>query len=183
MNNISQEIPPNLNNPIDFAALLKIQYGVYVISTKAGEKCNAQIATTVFQVTSKPINIALCLSKNTYTHELILQSNIVGVSILEQNTPLKFIGQFGFKCGRNCDKFSNIEYKNGQSGCPLVLTNSLVILEGKITKTLDIGTHTLFVANVSNAEKIKDGNALTYEYYHNVIKGKSPENAPTYISK
>lgn len=171
------------NSQIDYAALLKIQYGVYIITTKAGEKCNGQIATTVFQVTSSPVKIAICLSKSTYTHELINQSKTVGVSILEQSAPMKFIGQFGFKCGKNCDKFSAVEHKTGTLGCPLVLTNSLAVLEGEVTQTLDIGTHTLFVVNVNSAEKIKDGVALTYEYYHNVIKGKSPENAPTYIPK
>ena len=171
------------NNSIDCAALLKLQYGVYIVTTKAGEKCNGQIATTVFQVTANPAKIAVCLSKNTYTHELMLQSKVVGVSILEQNTSLKFIGQFGFKCGRNCDKFSAVEHKIGALGCPLVITDSLVVIEGEVLQTLDIGTHTLFVAEVKSAEKIKDGIALTYEYYHNVIKGKSPENAPTYVAK
>lgn len=165
---------------IDLNVLYKIQYGLYIITTQSCEKCSGQIATTVFQVTPDPIKIALCLCKSTYTHELINQSKIFGISILQQETPQRFIGQFGFRCGRNYDKFSGVEVKTGELGSPLVLTNSLAIMEASLLQTLDIGTHTLFVGEVKSAEKIKDGTALTYEYYHNVIKGKSPENAPTY---
>lgn len=165
---------------IDFTALQKIQYGVYVITTKSGGKCNGQIATTVFQITTQPVKIALCLSKDTYTHDLITKSKVLGISVLAQNTPMKFIGKFGFQSGRSCDKFKDVEFKTGPLGCPLVTTNSLAILEGEIIQTLDVDTHTLFVAKIKLSECIKNGEVLTYEYYHNVIKGKSPKNAPTY---
>jgi ferric-chelate reductase [NAD(P)H] len=171
---------------IDMDVLYKIQYGLYIITTKSGSLCNGQIATTVFQVTSDPAQLAICLSKKTYTHELMRQNTVVGISILEQETPLKFIGQFGFKCGKNCDKFNGIEHRLGTLiDCPLVITHSLATIECSLSPQqppIDLGSHTLFIATIQNTQKIKDGAALTYEYYHNVIKGKSPENAPTYHS-
>jgi len=167
---------------IDQTCLHKIQYGMYVISTKFDNKLNGQIATTLFQVTNSPIKIAICLSKKTFTHELILKSNIFSASILEQETPMKFIGSFGFRCGKDCDKFCNINFATDLTGCPLILDHSLVIMESEVIQQLDVGTHTLFIGVVKSAKKIKDGIAMTYEYYHNVIKGKSPENAPTYIN-
>jgi ferric-chelate reductase [NAD(P)H] len=175
--------PSNLDTS-NLGALNKIQYGMYIITTKANDKINGQVATTVFQVTSKPIRIAVCLSKKTYTYELLTQSKKFGVSILEESTPFSFIGQFGFRCGRDCNKFGSINYKTGTSlGCPLVLTHTLVALEVSVENTVDIETHSLFIGRLEHIEKIKDGKAMTYEYYHDVIKGKTPENAPTYIAK
>lgn len=166
---------------IDFSALLKLQYGVYIITTKHEDHCNGQIATAVFQITADPVKMAVCLAKNTYTHELIEQSKIVGISVLAQNTSLPFIAKFGFKCGRNCDKLSGVDCKTGLLGCPLVIDNTLAIMEGIVVDSLDVDSHTLFVVEIKLAEKINDGIALTYEYYHEVIKGKSPSNAPTFV--
>ena len=166
---------------INFEALQKIQYGMYVITTAHEDEINGQIATVLFQVTSNPVQIAICLSKNTYTHELISQSKIFGASILKQDTPMKFIGTFGYRCGRDCLKFSGVKYKIGENGSPLVLDNSLAVLEAEVGQVLDVGTHTLFVGEVKNSEVLCGGVAMTYEYYHTVYKGKSPENAPTFI--
>jgi ferric-chelate reductase [NAD(P)H] len=167
---------------IDAKSLHKIQYGMYVITTKWENQLNGQIATTLFQVTNSPIKIAICLSKKTYTHELIQKSNVFSAAILEKDTPMKFIGTFGFRCGRECDKFCNVNYATDLTGCPLILDHSLVIMEASVVQQLDVGTHTLFIGILEGAKKIKDGDAMTYEYYHTVVKGKSPENAPTYIN-
>lgn len=171
----------NVKTPIDATSLHKIQYGVYVITTAFAGKINGQIATTLFQVTNTPIKVALCLSNNTYTYELLKQSGVFAASILDQSTPMKFIGNFGFRCGRDFDKFCDVKYREGLTGCPLVTEHTLVTLEASVIQTLDVGTHTLFVGELKSAEKINEGVALTYEYYHTVVKGKSPENAPTYI--
>lgn len=165
---------------IDFSALLKLQYGVYIVTTKCEDHCNGQIATAVFQITADPIKIAVCLAKDTYTHELIEQSKIIGISVLAQTATLPFIAKFGFKCGRSCDKLHDVNYKVGLLGCPLVTDNSLVVMEGNVVDALDVNSHTLYVVELNLVEKISDGIALTYEYYHDVIKGKSPSNAPTF---
>jgi ferric-chelate reductase [NAD(P)H] len=170
-----------MSNPIDIDALFKIQYGLYIVTTVLGEKLNGQVATTVMQVTSTPIKLAVCLSKNTLTHEMLLTSKVFGVSILAEDTPMAFIGTFGFKCGRNTDKCANVAYKKNLTGCPLIQDHTLATLEAKVEQELDLGTHTIFVGELLSAEKVRDGAALTYEYYHTVIRGKSPENAPTHI--
>jgi ferric-chelate reductase [NAD(P)H] len=172
----------NLEN-IDTESLYKIQYGMYLVSTKFEEIQNAQIATAVFQVSAEPIQIAVGLSKNTYTHELTLKSKKIGVSILEQETPMVFIGNFGYRCGRTYDKFNSINCITLKTDCPIITDHSLVALELDVKKMLDIGTHTIFIGEVLSAKKIKDGVAMTYEYYHTVVKGKSPENAPTHQKK
>ena len=166
--------------PIDINALFKIQYGMYIVSSKLGAKLNGQIATTVMQVTHEPIQISVCLSKNTLTHEMIQTSRVFGISVLSQTTPMTFIGKFGYKCGRNFDKCTGVCCEQNITGCPLILDNSLVVLESKVSKTLDVGTHTIFVGNLLYAKQIQDGTAMSYEYYHTVLKGKAPANAPTY---
>lgn len=167
-------------NKIDLEALFKIQYGMYVVTSFWGDKLNGQIATTVMQVASEPVKITVGLSKNTYTHELLLQSKVFGVSVLAQDAPMPFIGLFGFKCGRDLNKCANVAYKKGVTGCPLIQEHTLVVLEAKVVNQLDIDTHTIFVGELVSSERVHDGAAMTYEYYHEVIRGKSPKNAPTY---
>lgn len=169
-----------MNNPIQLQSLYKIQYGMYIITTKSADKINGQIATTLFQVTNEPIQVAVCLSKQTYTHELMLQSKIFGASILEQATPMQFIGTYGYRCGRNCDKFCSCRYVTDVTGVPLITDYALVILEASVNNIFDVGTHSIFVGELKSSKTIKEGIAMTYDYYHAVIKGKSPKNAPTY---
>lgn len=165
--------------PINCDALYKIQYGVYIITSIADKKINGQIATVVFQVTNNPIQIAICLSKNTLTHDYVAKSDVFGVSLLEQETPMQFIGRFGFHSGRDINKFDQVNYKTNITGCSLVLDHTLIAMEATVKQTLDVGTHTLYIGELVSSEIIKDGMALTYEYYHQIKKGKSPKNAPT----
>lgn len=165
---------------IDLSVLYKIQYGMYIVTTKHGDKINGQIATVVFQVTNDPVKLAVCLSKNTYTYELITQSKVIGISVLAQETPAKIIGSFGYRCGRSCLKFSGVKYECGITGVPLVVDDALAVLEMNVEQMIDVKTHVIFVGELKSAKKIRDGVAMTYEYYHTVIKGESPENAPTF---
>jgi ferric-chelate reductase [NAD(P)H] len=167
---------------IDPKALFKIQYGMYLITSKCDECCNGQIATVVFQVTSKPLQLAVCLSKETYTYELVMKSRVIGISILEEDTPTTFIGGFGYRCGRTCNKFDKINFETSVTGVPLVTDYALVIMDGKIAQVVDVGTHSLFVVDLHMAKELKVGKAMTYEYYHEVRKMKTPKNAPTFLA-
>lgn len=164
-------------------ALHKISYGLYVISSKRGDKFNGQIANTVFQITSEPPTIAVSINKQNLTHEYIQESKVFTVSILSKETPMKFIGRFGFKSGKELDKFKNVNYKVGVTGAPLVLENIVGYLEAEVTKSLDAGTHTVFIGKIVDAEIIKDGEPMTYAYYHEIKKGTAPKTAPTYIKE
>jgi len=166
---------------MDSTTLFDISYGVYVVSSKKGKKYNGQIANAVIQVTSDPPKILVCLSKNNLTHKYIQESKLFSVSILEKDTPFKFIGIFGFRSGRDFDKFKEISYKTTDRGTPYVTENTLGYLECELTETLDVGTHTIFVGKLVEAEKLKQGEPLTYAIYHEVKKGKTPKNAPTYM--
>ncbi len=171
------------NNSIDLNALNKIQYGVFIVSSFFEDRLNAQIATVVFQVTCAPVQIVTCICKENLTHQFISSSKSFGVSILSQNADLKFIGRFGFRSGRDLDKFAGINYQQITTGSPLVLDNSVGILDLKVVSQVDVGTHTLFVGELVAASVLNDTQPLSYDYYHRVIKGKTHQNAPTFMMK
>ena len=169
-------------NKMNLQTLYKIGYGMYIVSSKNKEgKFNGQIANTVFQVTSEPPQIAVCLNKNNLTTDYVKESGMFIVSVLRKETPLEFIGRFGFKSGRNINKFENLNYKTSNLGLPIILDNSLAYVEAKVVNSIDVGTHILFVGEVVDAEILSEGETMTYEFYHLVKRGKSPKTAPTYI--
>lgn len=163
--------------------LYKLSYGLYLVSSKRDDKFNGQIANTVFQTTSEPPTIAVSINKKNLTYEFIQRSKVFTVSILSKDTPMKFIGHFGFKSGREIDKFKDVNYKIGITGAPIVLENSLGYLEAEVTGEMDVGTHTLFIGKIVGAEIIKDGEPMTYAFYHQVKRGRAPKTAPTYIKE
>jgi len=168
---------------MDLKALYSISYGLYVITSSKGDKLNGQIANTAIQVTSEPATISVCINKQNLTHEYIKDSGSFAVSILSQDTPLNFIGNFGFKSGRDIDKFEGVNHKTGETKAPIVLDNSLAYLEAKVTKDLDVGTHTIFVGELVGAEVLKEGTPMTYAYYHQVKRGTTPKTAPSYVKE
>ncbi len=144
--------------------LHKVSYGIYIVSSKMDGKFNGQIVNTVFQITSEPPTIAVSINKQNLTHQYIENCNVFTVSILAKDTPLKFIGLFGFKSGRDVDKFENINYKIGKTGVPIVTDNTIGYLEAEVINRLDAGTHTIFTGKVVDAEILKDGEPMTYAY-------------------
>lgn len=172
-----------MDDVLDSKAFRDISYGLYLVTSISGKKVNGQIANTVFQVCSEKPKIAISINKDNLTHEYITKSKVVAISVLEEDTPMTFIGNFGFKSGKDIDKFSKVKYKKGQTGAPIVSENALSYIEGRVVDSADVGSHTLFVIEVVNAKVLKEGVPMTYDYYHKVKKGKSPKNAPTYIEE
>jgi flavin reductase (DIM6/NTAB) family NADH-FMN oxidoreductase RutF/rubredoxin len=162
--------------------LHKVTYGLYIICSKNDEKINGQIANALFQVTSEPPTIAVSINKQNLTHEYIKKSNFFTVSILSKNTPLSFIGNFGFKSGRDINKFKDVDYIFGEGKLPIIIENALACIEAKVTDKIDVGTHTIFIGKVEDARILTEDKPMTYEYYHEVKGGFSPKTAPTYSS-
>jgi rubredoxin len=122
----------------------------------------------------------VAISKNNLTHEYIVNSGELAISILDESAPMKLIGLFGFKSGRQVDKLSMCKHKKGVTGCPLVTDYVLTVIEAKVIDQCDVGTHTIFVGDVVSAEVLRKGRPLTYAHYYEVKKGKASKNAPTY---
>lgn len=166
---------------MDPKALYKIGYGMYIVGSKKGDKINAQIANTVVQITSEPPTLAISINKKNLTWEYINESKVFSVSVLVQDTPLSFVGQFGFKSGREINKFEGVKHKIGQTGSPVVLDNMVSYLEAKVIQSVDVGTHTIFIGEVVEGEVLADKPSLTYEYYRQVKQGTTPKTAPSYV--
>jgi len=168
---------------MNLKALYKLGYGLYVVCSKKGDKLNGQIANTVFQITSEPPTIAVSINKNNLTHEFIKESRVLTASVLSQDTPLSFIGHFGFKSGRDIDKFEGINYKKGETQAPVVTDNTLAYLEARVIQEVDAGTHTIFIGELVGADVLKEGEPMTYAYYHQVKRGATPKTAPVYVEE
>jgi flavin reductase (DIM6/NTAB) family NADH-FMN oxidoreductase RutF/rubredoxin len=164
-------------------ALHNISYGLYVICSRMDDKINGQIANTVVQVCSEPAMISVAINKNNYTHEFINTSKMFTASILSQETPLSFIGNFGFKSGRDIDKFQGVNYKLSTNRIPIVTDYTLAYLEAKVVEQVDAGTHTVFIGELVDADVLKEGEPMTYAYYQQVKRGTTPKSAPSYVEK
>ncbi len=166
---------------MNLSALYKISYGLYIVTSVKDKSFAGQIANNVFQVTSEPPKIAVCLNKKNTTHEFVKNSRVFGVSVLEKETPLQFIGKFGFKSSRDVNKFEDVKFKIGKTGVPLVLDHSVAILEAEVKGECDVGTHTLFIGELVDAEVLSEAEVMTYAHYHFIKGGKAPKTATVYI--
>ena len=165
---------------MNMQALWKLSYGVYIIGSIRGDKLNAQIANTLFQVTSEPPVVAVSINKSNFTHDFIRESKVFTASVLGQDTPLSFIGRFGFKSGRDINKLEGVGYKLGETKGPVIIENATSYLEVRVDKEVDVGTHTIFMGEVVAADVINEKPCMTYAYYHQVKRGVTPKTAPTY---
>jgi len=169
---------------IDYEALFKISYGLYVICSGSKERGNGYISNTVFQVTSEPPHFATCCHKENHTAGLIQTSGVFSVSVLRIDTAPGTIGTFGYKSGSDTDKLKGMQIRYGETGVPIVLNDTIAYMEFRVTETIDVGTHLMFIGKLVHSEILDDdAEPLTYQYYRNVKKGAAPKNAPTYIDK
>lgn len=162
---------------MDNEILKSISYGVYVISTFDDTKSTGCIANSLIQVTQD--TIAISINHNNYTNECIKNSNKFAVSILSENVEDNIIPTFGFQCGKNINKFENIE-KINKNGID-VIKNSIGYLICEIIDKMETQTHTIFLGKIIDGDIFNNEPPMTYAYYHQVKKGTSPKNAPTYI--
>ena len=159
-------------------ALWTMSYGMYVVTARAGERANGQIANTVFQVSAVPPRVAVAVNKENFTHHLIRDGGFFAFSVLADSVPMEMIGLFGFSSGRDVDKLAQVGVRQGVH-CPLVTDHALAVTEARVIHEVDAGTHTLFVGEVVAAVVLADGPPLTYAGYH-ARKGRVPKTAPTY---
>lgn len=166
---------------LDLSVIRDMSYGLYVLTSHDKDFLNGQIINSVTQVTNDPVRLAVTINKKNLTHELISKSKVFAISVLGNSTPKSFFQLFGFMSGRNVEKLANVQYKEGVTGCPVIIENALSALEAGVFKEIDLGTHTLFIGNALASEVLGKGRSLTYRYYQEELNGRISENAPTYI--
>ena len=165
---------------LDRRVFRDLSYGLYIVTSKGGDKINGQIVNTVIQVTSDPPRVAVIINKKNLTHDLIISSKVFAAMVLDENVKMVFLGPFGFRSGRDVNKFEKAAYKIGNTGSPIITENTLSMIEAEVFDTIDLGTHSIFVGDVVNSEMLQEGTPLTYKYYHEQLKGKTPPNAPSF---
>ncbi len=167
---------------LDLESLFKLSYGMLIVSSKKNGRFNGCIVNTVFQLTPEPPMVAASINRQSLTHEYITESRVFAASILSQQTPIPFIGRFGFRSGRDIDKFEGVNYKVGRTGSPIILDNTVGFFEAEVADSIDVLTHTLFIAKIMASQTLdNDNQPMTYDYYRNIKHGKTPETAATYI--
>ncbi|MBN2790656.1 MAG: flavin reductase [Candidatus Delongbacteria bacterium] len=166
---------------MDLTTLFKVTYGMYIVSSKKGEKINAQLSNTVVQISPDPATMLISVSKNNLTHEFIEESGIFTISIVSNKCEMKDIGHFGFRTGRDFDKFKNSEYVLGKNGAPYIREKMIGYVECEVIRTIDSDSHTIFIGIVTDAATLNtDLEPMTYDFYRKELHGKLSKNATHY---
>lgn len=164
---------------MDLTVLYQLSYGVYIVGANDGGRPTGCVINTCMQITSSPQTIAISLNKENYTYDVIRRTNQFSVSILSEETPAKIISVFGYTSGRDKNKFEGCRYRL-EGKLPIVEENCCGHLLCDVLSMTDMGTHVVIFAKLSNTVQGAALPPMTYAYYHRVLKGKAPKNAPTY---
>lgn len=165
---------------MDEKALYKVTYGLYVVSAQAEGERSGCVVNTLQQVTSEPVRLAVTVNKENLTCQLMEKAGHFSAVALDQRADMLFIGRFGFRTGRDFDKFPEGTFALDGAGMPYTQENACARYSCKVEQAVDLGTHMLFVGLAEEAEILSEEEPLTYAYYRNVIKGLTPKNAPSY---
>ncbi len=168
-----ENAPAEVSQMIDKTALFKLSYGLFVLTAIEFGKDNGCIINTVTQITDNPKRIAIAVNKANRTHDMILATGMCNVSILTEEAPFSIFEKFGFQSGRDVDKFADCESVDRMSNWIRYIpkyTNA--VLSGNVINTVDCGTHTLFLADVTEAKTLSDAPSMTYDYYFKHVKPK-----------
>jgi flavin reductase (DIM6/NTAB) family NADH-FMN oxidoreductase RutF len=157
-------------NKINTAALFKLSYGLFVLSSISNNKDNACIVNTVSQVTDNPLRVSVAVNKQNLTHDFISESGVFCASVLDSRVDFETFKRFGFQSGKTADKLLGLEVKRTASGFFYADSVSNAFIEGTVEKTLDLGTHTMFIGAVTDAEILSQKPSVTYADYHAKIK-------------
>ncbi|MBR6290246.1 MAG: flavin reductase, partial [Clostridia bacterium] len=171
-------------NKNDLTALFNIGYGLYVVTSNDGKKDNGLIVNTVTQVTNTPNRIAVTINKENYSHHVIEQTGKMNVNCLSVDAPFSVFENFGFRSGRNTDKFADCHPLRSDNGLVFLphYINSFMSL--KVEDYVDLGTHGMFICSITEARVISDRETMTYTYYQNNVKPKpETEGKKGYVCK
>ena len=161
---------------MDTKALFKIGYGLYILTANDGEKDNGCIINTVMQVTSDPCQIAIAVNKLNYTNQMIQKTKKFNISVLSENANFDVFRHFGFQSGANVNKFENYtDTKRSPNGILYITKNTNAFMSAYVKQEIDLGSHTMFIAQLVAAEVLTDTPTVTYEYYQKNIKPKPQE--------
>ena len=166
------------------AALFKIGYGLYVLTTNDGEKDNGCIVNAVMQITNTPNKVAVAINKQNYTHDAVIKTNKLNVNCIAEGAPFSLFQNFGFRSGRDADKLEGVAFHRSNNGLAVLEENMNAYMSLWVESTVDLDTHTLFICFVTQMDELSDKDTMTYTYYQNNVKPKpQPQKKKGYVCK
>ncbi len=161
---------------MDKKAMYKLSYGLFVLTAREGEQDNGCIINTAIQAASTPNQVSICVNKANYTHDMIMRTGEFTVSVISQKATFELFRRFGFQSGRDNDKFVGYsQYARGENGLLYITEGTNAYISVKVAQSVDLGSHTMFVGEVTDMEVLSGEPSVTYEYYMNNIKPKPQE--------
>jgi flavin reductase (DIM6/NTAB) family NADH-FMN oxidoreductase RutF/rubredoxin len=158
---------------MDKKALYQLSYGVFMLATKAGDVVNGCITNTCIQVANSPTRVAIAVINTNYTCELLKESGVFCLSLLDQTTSFETIRHFGFQSGRDVDKFADMQTPLDGNGIPYLGWQTCAAISCRVVDQKDLGSHTLFIAEVEDAKVLSGEAPLTYADYQSKVKPKA----------
>lgn len=158
----------------------KLSYGMYVVTSLDGETPKGCIANCAAQITAEPATVAVSMNHDNYTNKCIQKTKRFAVSVLAVDSDPMMIRTFGYRSGATFDKFAGVPYEM-RDGLP-VIPDGCGYFTCDVIDVMDTPTHTVYLGKIVESAVNADREQMTYDYYHQVIKGSSPKNAPTYVA-
>ncbi len=161
---------------MDNTAFFKLSYGLFVVTAHEGDKDNGCITNTVVQQTTTPNRISVTINKNNYTHDMIKHTGVFNVSVLSEKAKFETFKHWGFQSGKDVDKTMGITYFRLENGVIYIVDGVNAVMCAKVEQEVDLGTHTMFIAEVTDAFSTEEDSSATYAFYHKNIK-PAPQQA------
>lgn len=159
---------------MDTSVMFKIGYGLYVLTAKDDTKDNGCVINTVMQVTSNPLQVAIAVNKKNYTNEMIQKTRKFNLSILSEKADFEIYKHFGYQSGREVDKFASFaDVRRSPNGVLYITKGTNAYLSAYVQQEVDLGTHSLFIAQLVASESLSNDKSATYDYYQNFVKPKT----------
>lgn len=168
---------------IDRNAFRSVSYGLYIVTARDADQKFGCVINTFQQVTSEPPRASIALNKENATTQAILNSGRYAVTVLDEQASMDLIGVFGFRSSLEVDKFADVVWEEDAHGVPYLAEQCVARFSLRVVETLDVGTHIMFIGEVEECETVGKGTAMTYAYYHDVKRGKTPKKASSYVPK
>jgi flavin reductase (DIM6/NTAB) family NADH-FMN oxidoreductase RutF len=166
------------------SAVFKLTYGLFVLTAKDGDKDNGCIINTALQVTANPLQVSICVNKDNFTHDMIKKTGEFNISILSQETPFEVFQRFGMQCGKDIDKFDGFDgVARSENGLYYLTKYANAMLSVKVSKTVDVGTHTMFIGEIAEEKDLSNVPSVSYQYYFDHIKPKPEAKKKGFVCK
>ena len=155
----------------------KLTYGLFILSSKKRDKSTGCIVDACIQVGTEPDRILVSVMNSNYTRKIIAKSGVFCIAILDEDCPFELIKHFGFQSGKDVDKFDGLTTFTDLNGVPCILSHVCAAISAKVIETVNLGSHTIFIADVKDQKRLSDNTPMTYAYYQEHIKPGPKKNA------